>query len=78
MGVAAVVATPVSTGAQAPARGQNIAPVYEGFWRNADGSFDLMFGYYNRNWEEQIDVPWQMQFLKGGLSNNAVASTTIV
>ena len=46
---------PVS--AQAPARGQNIAPAYEGFWRNADGTFDLMFGYYNRNWEEEIDVP---------------------
>ena len=46
---------PVS--AQAPARGQNIAPVYEGFWRNADGTFDLMFGYYNRNWEEEIDLP---------------------
>ena len=46
---------PVS--AQAPARGQNIAPAYEGFWRNADGTFDLMFGYYNRNWEEEIDIP---------------------
>ncbi len=54
--VAAVaVAGPVN--AQAPARGQNIAPVYEGFWKNADGSFDLLFGYYNRNWEEEIDVP---------------------
>lgn len=46
---------PVS--AQAPARGQNIAPAYEGFWRNADGTFDLMFGYYNRNWAEEIDIP---------------------
>ena len=44
-------------GAQAPARGQNVVPAYEGFWRNADGTFDLMFGYYNRNWEEEIDVP---------------------
>ena len=44
-------------GAQAPARGQNVVPAYEGFWRNADGSFDLMFGYYNRNWEEELDVP---------------------
>lgn len=43
-------------GAQAPARGQNVTPAYEGFWRNADGTFDLMFGYYNRNWEEEIDV----------------------
>lgn len=43
--------------AQAPARGQNVTPAYEGFWRNADGTFDLLFGYYNRNWEEEIDVP---------------------
>jgi hypothetical protein len=46
---------PVS--AQAPARGQNVTPAYEGFWRNADGTFDLMFGYYNRNWEEEFDLP---------------------
>jgi hypothetical protein len=44
-------------GAQAPARGQNVVPAYEGFWRNADGTFDLMFGYYNRNWEEELDIP---------------------
>jgi hypothetical protein len=44
-------------GAQAPARGQNVVPAYEGFWRNADGTYDLMFGYYNRNWEEELDVP---------------------
>ena len=43
--------------AQGPSRGQNVAPVYEGFWRNTDGSFDLLFGYYNRNWGEEIDVP---------------------
>ncbi len=46
-----------SLGAQAPARGQNVVPVYEGFWTNADGTFDLLFGYYNRNWEEEIDIP---------------------
>ena len=34
--------------AQAPARGQNVVPVYEGFWTNADGTFDFLFGYYNR------------------------------
>jgi hypothetical protein len=43
--------------AQAPARGQNVTPAYEGFWRNPDGTFDLMFGYYNRNWEEEFDLP---------------------
>jgi hypothetical protein len=43
--------------AQAPARGQSVTPVYEGFWKNADGSFDLLFGYYNRNWEEEFNLP---------------------
>lgn len=37
--------------------GQNIAPVYEGWEPNADGSFNLVFGYLNRNWEEEVDVP---------------------
>ena len=37
--------------------GQNIAPVYEGWEQNPDGSFNLVFGYFNRNWEEEIDVP---------------------
>ncbi|MEE2965218.1 MAG: hypothetical protein VX427_13890 [Acidobacteriota bacterium] len=56
-GVGVLTATSRPASAQAPARGQNIAPVYEGFWKNDDGSFDLLFGYYNRNWEEEIDVP---------------------
>lgn len=55
--VMAGLLSPSTTWAQAPARGQNIAPVYEGFWTNDDGSYDLLFGYFNRNWEEQIDVP---------------------
>jgi hypothetical protein len=25
--------------------------------RNADGSFDMVFGYFNRNWEEQLSIP---------------------
>ena len=33
--------------------GQNIAPVYEGWEQNRDGSFNLVFGYLNRNWEEE-------------------------
>jgi hypothetical protein len=41
---------------QAPAR-PDISPVYEGFWKNPDGSFDLLFGYYNRSWEKALDLP---------------------
>jgi hypothetical protein len=37
--------------------GQNIAPAYEGWEQNPDGSFNLVFGYFNRNWEEEIDLP---------------------
>jgi hypothetical protein len=37
--------------------GQNIAPVYEGWEQNRDGSFNLVFGYFNRNWEEEINLP---------------------
>ena len=37
--------------------GQAIAPVYEGFDVNPDGSFNMWFGYMNRNFEEEVDVP---------------------
>jgi hypothetical protein len=42
---------------QSFATGQNIAPAYEGWERNPDGSFNLVFGYMNRNWGEVVDVP---------------------
>ena len=38
-------------------RGQNVAPSFEGWEENADGTFAMVFGYFNRNWEEQVDVP---------------------
>ena len=37
--------------------GQNVVPVFEGWERNADGSFNMVFGYMNRNYEEEVDVP---------------------
>jgi hypothetical protein len=36
------------------ASGQNVVPYFEGWIRNPDGTFDLVFGYFNRNWEETI------------------------
>lgn len=38
-------------------RGNNIAPAYEGWMQNADGSFDLIFGYFNRNFGESLYIP---------------------
>jgi hypothetical protein len=37
--------------------GQTVTPVYEGWYRNPDGSFSLSFGYYNRNSDEVIEIP---------------------
>lgn len=37
--------------------GQNIAPSYEGYLVLPDGSFELIFGYMNRNFEEHLYVP---------------------
>jgi len=37
-------------------RGQTVAPAYEGFEVNADGSYNLLFGYMNRNWLEEVNV----------------------
>ncbi len=38
-------------------RGQNVSPAFEGWEQNADGSYEMLFGYMNRNWEEEVDVP---------------------
>jgi hypothetical protein len=38
-------------------RGQNVAPVFEGWQRNPDGSYNMVFGYLNRNYEEEVDIP---------------------
>jgi len=37
--------------------GQGVAPVYEGFDVNPDGSYNMWFGYMNRNYEEEPDIP---------------------
>src|SRR5579862_9914129 len=43
--------------AQVATSAQNIAPVFEGWEPNPDGSFNLVFGYFNRNWNREIDLP---------------------
>ena len=37
--------------------GQAVVPYFEGWIKNADGTFDLVFGYFNRNYTEEIVVP---------------------
>jgi hypothetical protein len=38
-------------------KGQNVAPAYEGWEQAPDGTKYFVFGYMNRNWEEELDVP---------------------
>ena len=37
--------------------GQDIQPYFEGWIHNPDGTFDLVFGYFNRNWQEELAIP---------------------
>ena len=60
--VLALVAGVGFAGLQAQTRysflsGQTVAPAFEGWWENPDGSFSLFFGYMNANWAQEIDVP---------------------
>lgn len=37
--------------------GQNVTAAYEGWFKNPDGSFSMLFGYFNRNLKQELDVP---------------------
>ena len=37
--------------------GQNVTAAYEGWFQNADGTFSILFGYYNRNQKQDLDIP---------------------
>jgi len=45
-----------STIAQSYTHGQHVEPAFEGWKPNPDGSFNMMFGYMNENWDEEPDV----------------------
>ncbi|HEU4994290.1 MAG TPA: hypothetical protein VFT29_05700 [Gemmatimonadaceae bacterium] len=60
--VLALVGRPAAATAQlsltpVKAVGQTVTPVFEGWYRNPDGSYSISFGYFNRNSEEVLDVP---------------------
>jgi hypothetical protein len=53
---------PAMSAAQTPlaptaASGQTVTPAFEGWYRNADGTYSLSFGYYNRNSAEVVSIP---------------------
>jgi hypothetical protein len=65
--LAVVAGCAIAAGAQAPQttlpldplreRGASITPAFEGWYPNADGSFSMLVGYYNRNTREALDIP---------------------
>jgi hypothetical protein len=60
MGVAAVTFAAVANSHPQDVlhtHGQGAVPVFEGWDQQPDGSYDMIFGYLNRNTEENLDVP---------------------
>src|SRR5439155_4508564 len=41
--------------------GQGVVPIYEGWERAPDGSFNMVFGYLNRNHVEELAIPVSAQ-----------------
>ena len=37
--------------------GQSVTAAFEGWFANADGSFSILFGYFNRNAKQELDIP---------------------
>jgi hypothetical protein len=37
--------------------GQGVTAAYEGWYRNPDGTFTLLVGYFNRNLKEALEIP---------------------
>jgi hypothetical protein len=38
-------------------RGASVTPAFEGWYKNDDGSFTMLIGYYNRNSKEPLTIP---------------------
>jgi hypothetical protein len=54
---APLVAQPGATLSPVPARGGIIAPIFEGWYANPDGTYTFSFGYFNRNTDEVAQIP---------------------
>ena len=37
--------------------GQDVVPTFDGWIQNADGTYTLVFGYFNRNYREELVIP---------------------
>jgi hypothetical protein len=58
MAAVSILITVAGTSAQVRyERGQDVVPVFEGWERSADGTINMVFGYMNRNYGEEVDIP---------------------
>ena len=65
VGAALVMTLSIRSTAQLPPQigqvrhnsGDNVVPVFEGWEKNPDGTFNLVFGYMNRNYVEEPEIP---------------------
>lgn len=62
LGIVCLVLVASSSAAQEPlapvrAAGQTVTPVFEGWYRNPDGTYSISFGYFNRNSREVLEIP---------------------
>ena len=37
--------------------GQPVIPLFEGYYQNTDETYEICFGYFNLNTEEDVDIP---------------------
>lgn len=67
LAVLAIVSAPNAVAAQQPdgllsgnikySAGQSVQPIFEGWTKNPDGSFNFWFGYLNRNHVQELHIP---------------------
>ena len=63
LGLALAAGLPAGAAAQADpfnfpfTSGQTVAPFFDGWSRNPDGTYEMHFGYINRNYVEELHVP---------------------
>ncbi|MDB4875343.1 MAG: hypothetical protein JWM41_1789 [Gemmatimonadetes bacterium] len=73
--VLGTAAPPRRSAAQVPlapsaATGLSVTPAFEGWYRNADGTYSLSFGYFNRNTAQVLSIPTGPDnFISPGASN---------
>jgi hypothetical protein len=55
MGIALAIASAQTP--PAPEKRTNVTGAFEGWFKNPDGSFSLLLGYFNRNDKQEFDIP---------------------